>query len=123
MPVRRSFMTAVINNGNLVLYGLRNWGPMDLDTAPTVSLDDATAALAGHLGSLPIHAAWRKPQLAIQPLAVGPDALALAPGTGLDYRLVWVLSPTFAGDQASWEALRLTVGLVSRSIGPQLRRP
>jgi len=38
VAVRGSSLNAVLNGGNLVLFGARNWGPVGLSTAPALSL-------------------------------------------------------------------------------------
>ena len=43
-----------INRGNLVLYGTRNWGPMNAAAAPTVSAAAAEATVAAHLAPFTI---------------------------------------------------------------------
>ena len=47
--VRDSFLTAVVNHGNLVLLGATNWGNLNLQIRPRVSSDAALARLAAHL--------------------------------------------------------------------------
>ena len=41
IPVRDSYLHAVINHGNLVLLGANQWGDIDLSTSPDVSHDAA----------------------------------------------------------------------------------
>ena len=103
LAVRDTYLTAVVNSGNLVLFGVRNWADVTVPTFPSLSAEQALGTLRAHLGALAIDRQWRKPHLAIVPFAEEP-AGGLA-GGGIGHRLAWVLSPGFAGDHGSWEAL------------------
>src|SRR5262245_60780560 len=46
VPVRRSFLTAVINHGNLILFGAKNWGDVTVSTRPTLNETAAQAIVA-----------------------------------------------------------------------------
>ncbi|HVF61081.1 MAG TPA: hypothetical protein VNJ70_14840 [Thermoanaerobaculia bacterium] len=104
VPVRDSFLSAVVNGGNLVLFGVRNWGAVGVAPQPTVSGQAAIAAAEAHAGR-GISGYWSAPRLEIVPLSAGRDALALGVGEGLSHRLVWAIGATFSGDHGSWEAL------------------
>ncbi|MGH9360390.1 MAG: endopeptidase, partial [Thermoanaerobaculia bacterium] len=104
VPVRDSFLSAVLNGGNLVLFGLRNWGAVGVATQPTVSQSAAVAAAEARAGQ-GFSGYWSAPRLEIVPVSAGPDALALGIGAGLSHRLVWAIGGSFAGDLGSWEAL------------------
>ena len=103
VPVRDTFVRATLNSGNLVLYGTRNWGSIDLSTTPSVSKDAALAVLRDHLSGFTVRQTGT-PELAIIPLANGSNAEA-AVGEGYAYRLVWAVSAKVAGSDGSWEAL------------------
>ena len=106
IPVRGSYLTAVINGGNLVLFGTRNWGEVTISTRPELSAAAAAAAVESYLGSTASVAGYRRPaELAIVPLAAGDELSKVAPGRGYDHRLVWVVRPRIAGDRGTWEAL------------------
>ena len=105
VPVRDSHLTAVINHGNLVLFGATNWGSVRVPSAPRLTQAEALDSLARHLEA-PAPASFRRPaSLAIVPLSAGPLESLTAFDRGLEYRLVWVLSPRFAGEQGTYEAL------------------
>ncbi len=106
VPVRDSDITAVINSGNLVLMGQRNWADIDLDTRPSLDAEMARQALSLHLGGIQPDRDRESPRLVIVPVAdeANEDAVARI-GDGLDFRLVWVFSPHFDADIGTWEAL------------------
>ncbi|HEV8611211.1 MAG TPA: CARDB domain-containing protein [Thermoanaerobaculia bacterium] len=103
VPVRSSFVTGALNNGNLVLYGTQNWGSIDVATTPAVSSESARAAVASHLSGFTI-TTWGRPELVLVPLASG-DASAANEGRGLRYRLAWAVGPQVQGSLGSWEGL------------------
>ena len=107
IPVRDSYLFATINHGNLVLLGTRNWGDVNLVTAPRLSLRAATSRLRGELGELVVDdGSWGKPHLVILPMARGGQDLAALPlGQGLSYRLAWALYPSFGDQYTNYEAL------------------
>ncbi|HEV2852265.1 MAG TPA: hypothetical protein VHC97_05615 [Thermoanaerobaculia bacterium] len=104
VPVRDSFLTAVVNNGNLVLFGSRNWGAVAVPTQPAVSQQAAISAAEAYAGRV-FSTYWSAPHLEIVPVAQGRDALASAVGQGLRHRLVWAMGPRFSNDHGTWEAL------------------
>ncbi len=105
VPVRDSFLTAVLNHGNLVLFGARHWGRIDTSTRPALAADAARARLEAHLTHHRSVAERRRPELVLLPLAAGRDRRDVAPGDGYRFRLAWRLAPVFAGDPGRWEAL------------------
>ncbi len=105
VAVRDSFLTAVINHGNLTLLGARNWGDVEISAQPALTSSAAEDVLASHLAPIGFEGVWRKPKLEIVPLAKGLNPALLTPGGGLEHRLVWVLSPAFGGQIGRWEAL------------------
>ncbi len=105
VPVRDSYLTAVVNRGNLVLFGARQWGDVEVSTEPSIAAEEALARLQTHLGAETITGFWGKHELLLVPLARGRDAGQIVPGEGYAHRLVWSLKPRFAGDHGSWEGL------------------
>ncbi|MGH9379919.1 MAG: hypothetical protein ACRD2Z_04825, partial [Thermoanaerobaculia bacterium] len=105
LPVRGAFIKATVNSGNLVLVGQRNWGDPALDATPRISGEAARDVLAAHLGGIPIDAFRQEARLEILPVSSRREDDGLVPGTGIEHRLVWVLTPKFAGDHGTWEAL------------------
>ena len=100
VPVRDSFVKATLNSGNLVLYGTRNWGTIDISTTPGVSLDVARGVVRNHLSGFNVAEAGA-PQLVIVPMASSDENV----GSGYAYRLSWAIGAKVNGSQGSWEAL------------------
>ena len=96
VPVRDSYLTATIGHGNLILFGTRNWAPIDRGLLPRTSRPDAERSLGGYLRD-------------VEPTGYRSDArLELVPAatrSGVTYRLAWVLAPEFDGLGGRWEAL------------------
>ena len=99
VPVRDSFVRATLNSGNLVLYGTRNWGAIDLSTTPSIPADMARGVISNHLSGFNVRA-FGAPQLVIVPLASDGGT-----GDGYSYRLAWAISAKVDGSLGSWEAL------------------
>ena len=104
--MRDSYLTAIVNHGNLVLFGANQWG-----THPHRQPADR-GRRAGADGSREPHAATTAsgeppPAAASRTSSLSAGALESLAGAdaGYDYRLVWVLSPRFEGDLGTWEAL------------------
>lgn len=105
VPVRDTFLTAVINHGNLSLFGARNWGDVEISSLPSLTQEAALGIVAAHLSPITFDGNWRKASLAYVPMARGLQPAQITPGEGLVHRLVWVMSPAIAGQVGSWEAL------------------
>lgn len=105
VPVRDSVLKAVLNGGNLVAYGTRGWGTVNVSIRPAVSKEQAVAAVLSHVASVPLESSLRDPYLNIVPLENGDDPVGVQPGRGYRYRLAWVVRLTFRGDHGSWESL------------------
>ncbi|HEX9637847.1 MAG TPA: Ig-like domain-containing protein [Acidobacteriota bacterium] len=106
IPVRDSYISAVINSGNLVLFGSRNWGSVEVELEPGIAAAAAEAAVRAYVETGFSLSGFRAPaELAIVPLAVGAEPSSAPLGAGYTYRLVWVLSPTVSEDRGRWEAL------------------
>ncbi len=97
IPVRDSYVTAVISHGNLILMGTRNWGDVAVDPAPSLSVDAAVAVASEHLGPFAAVASWGRSSLTLVPLSKGTR--------GYDYRLAWVTAGRIEGDGGNWEAM------------------
>jgi trimeric autotransporter adhesin len=105
VPVRDSYLTAVVNHGNLVLFGANNWGTIRIDSKPAIDAAQASAIVGGYARPLAVASFRSKANLAIVPLSAGPLESLRGFDSGYDYRLVWVLTPEFAGEFGTWEAL------------------
>lgn len=105
IPVRDSYLTAVVSHGNLVLLGFRNWGTVAVPTVPRLSATAAASAIEAHLAPVSVVAYRRPPTVALVPMAAGADLDRMVPGGGYRYRLVWVLEPDLTDRPESWEAL------------------
>jgi len=99
VPVRNSFLTATISQGNLILFGATRWGDVTVETVPS-AIDPAlsiapiaqTAKTLGH----PEVGRW------------GPQELVLIPSQGnarLSYRLAHSIKPLYGELAGRWEAL------------------
>lgn len=102
--VRDSFLHAVINHGNLVLFGAIKWGDVTTAPVPIVAAGSAADVVASHLGSLSRDVAWQKSQLVFVPTAQGHDPRTVPVGQGYSYRLAWNFFGVSDGG-GEWEAL------------------
>ncbi len=98
VPVRDSYLTAVVRGGNLILFGAHRWGDVEVSTRPALSERQAAGRLAAHLAPLAAAGAWGKPELQLVPTA-GDKSGAYG------HRLAWALRPSFRGELGRWEAL------------------
>lgn len=105
VPVRDSYLTASISHGNLVLFGLWQWGEVIGSGTPGLSAAAAEAALQQHLGEVVPAGSQRRPHLEWIAMARGSDARTVAIGQGIEFRLAWVLRPDFPTIVGEWEAL------------------
>ncbi|HYC89209.1 MAG TPA: hypothetical protein VEO54_08370 [Thermoanaerobaculia bacterium] len=103
VPVRSTFVTATLNNGNLVLFGTQNWGAVSVSTKPEVTAEQARAAVTSHLTGFTIDR-WERPELVLVPLASG-NASTDNEGRGVRHRLAWAIGVDVRGSNGSWEAL------------------
>ena len=103
VPVRSTFVTAALNNGNLVVYGTQNWAAVTASTKPEVTSDQARAVVAAHLSDFTI-ASWERPELVLVPLANG-SATIDNEGNGVRHRLAWAIGVQVRGSHGGWEAL------------------
>ena len=105
IPVRNSYINAVIKHGNLVLMGTRNWGDVKVSTRPSLPEHSARTKLDAYLQPLASTGEWKKTELTIVPMARGHDLARIPVGQGYRYRLAWVVRPEFTADPGRWEAL------------------
>ncbi len=105
IPVRSSYLTAVINHGNLVLAGSHGWGDIAISTRPQLSLADAAATARAYLEPLAPDGAWDEPELLLLPMAARHDAGEIEVGQGYVHRLAWAIRPLFDDDLGRWEVL------------------
>ncbi|MEM9555134.1 MAG: fibronectin type III domain-containing protein [Acidobacteriota bacterium] len=105
LTVRESFLTAVINHGNLVLFGAVKWGDVATPRLPQFDTAAARQTVDQHLGSLAGQLEWTKQELVYVPVAKGADPLRVSVGDGYGYRLVWSFRGSQPGDAALWEAM------------------
>jgi len=95
IAVRDSGLTAIINHGNLILFGLQNWADVSAPASAGVSFDAARTVVSQHVS--PIVAT-----------AASSGRLEYVPtlnGGAYDFRLAWVVDTTVAGDMGSWQGL------------------
>ncbi len=102
VPVRGSYLTAVVNSGNLVLIGTEKWGDIDVATRPSVSGEVAWKAVRSYVQPHAPSGPATKSELVLVPLAKSGK---VERGKGYSYRLAHVIRPSFDGDLGSWEAL------------------
>lgn len=105
VPVRDSFMTAVISHGNLVLLGFRSWDDIGVSPFPDVDRDAAVDTVRGYLRPAAMDGLWDRTELFYVPLARGTTPTANPVGDGYSYRLVWAVRPDFSGRFERFEAL------------------
>ena len=105
IPVRDSYLHAVINHGNLVLFGTSKWGDINLSTSPDVFFDDALAVVQAQVEPYTIDGFWGNSGLFIVPLAQGSDVNQIGVDLGYTHRLAWMMRPVFQGEPGNYEAL------------------
>jgi len=105
VPVRDSYISATINNGNMTLFGANRWGDVNTSTTPSISESEALDTVQAHAAGYTIKGAWRKGELQLVPVARGKNPKMVQPGRGYDYRLAWVVRPDFDGEMRHFEAL------------------
>jgi hypothetical protein len=105
LPVRGSYLSAVINHGNLVLFGSNNWGDIQVSTEPGIFADEALVVVQAHVEPFTITGAWGKRELMVVPMARDDDVKRIPVGQGYNHRLAWVIRPSFEADLGRYEAL------------------
>ena len=104
IPVHDSYVSAVINHGNLVLMGAHRWGDVVVPTKPRLDIEGALVEAHKYLEPLEISDFWGKNDLLIVALArqqLGHVEI----GRGYTHRLAWVVRPSFEGEMGRWELL------------------
>ncbi len=98
IPVRDNSIGAAINHGNLILLGLQRWGDIgpNVPRRPGVAADAAEETVRAHVRPMAIAAITKPARLELVPVAAG---------TGIGYRLAWVVSCKIDGDLGTWEGL------------------
>ncbi|MCP4662672.1 MAG: hypothetical protein GY856_45335, partial [bacterium] len=103
IAVRGSYITAVLNHGNLVLFGAHQWGDRGaaVQARPQLNREAAQAAADDYVA--PLSASWGKSEQIYVPMARGQRPSEV--GRGYRYQLVWALRTQLPGDAGTWEAL------------------
>ncbi len=106
VPVARSYMSANIVKGNLIMLGFSKWGDVDpgLVSRQALTGEQAEAKVAGYLADVgDVTSFWREPELTIVPtVAGGGEAKIEQP---YSYGLFWKVSPRIPGDSGSYQVL------------------
>ena len=105
IPVRDSGLTVTINHGNLILFGLQNWGTINATPQPSITEAAAKAAVVAYLQPFTIADYKKEPHLELIPLARGESVATVTAGAGYEYRLCWVVTAKVNGDVGTWESL------------------
>ncbi len=105
VPVHGAYVHGVVNSGNLILYGTRNWGDVAISTTPAISAAEALTAVDLYVTPVPQTATMREPALLIYPMKNGDAPSEALLGDGFAHRLAWQVQLTFDGDHGSWRAL------------------
>jgi PKD repeat protein len=109
IPVESARVVFRMNHGNLVQMGQECIAPVlaAVDVEPAITTETAWQVLNGYLGEA-MDPAWalKKDSLVILPAMTrkAADGNQVAPGTGLEYRLAWVLAFRKPGVLGTWEA-------------------
>jgi len=108
IPVEGSNVVFRVNHGNLIQFGAEKVAPLaDVDTVPSFDTETARQILEGYVGG------WSSADQIVDPghLSIIPFApegdlgpFAGAPGTGLEYRLVYTVVFHRDGQMGTWEA-------------------
>ncbi|MCB1057245.1 MAG: hypothetical protein KDD11_17220, partial [Acidobacteria bacterium] len=105
VPVRDSFMTAVISHGNLILLGFRTWDDITVSPFPEVDREAAVEVVRSYLRPTAMSGLWDRTELVYVPLAKGALPTSNPVGDGYAYRLAWAVRPDFTGHFERFEAL------------------
>jgi len=103
------YLTATINNGNIVLFGFENYGDISISFEPTLTESEAMIKLDAQTGGRRLNGpkknvAWGKAEVVIVPMALGSQRGDIPFGRGYTHRLVWELKPTYEGDIGLYKA-------------------
>lgn len=100
ISVEQSYLTAVVNHGNLVLLGSRNWGTVGGLPPARTSAATAWRRAVDYLRSFVVTGRWAETAMVIVPTTTADDHV----GRGYRYRRVWIARPVVAGSHGRWEA-------------------
>ena len=109
IPVEGAHIVFRLNHGNLVQMGQEFVSPAieRLDPNPTLSLETAWQILYGYIGSADAaDKVLDQGHLLVLPVmtAQALSGASVEPGTGIEYRLAYVMSFRRAGEIGTWEA-------------------
>ncbi|MEM1206260.1 MAG: PepSY domain-containing protein, partial [Acidobacteriota bacterium] len=106
IPVRDSYITAAIGQGNLTLMSFHQWGDRSPDKdRRRITAADAFFAAEGFLAPLKVREEWGKPELVYIPMAAGTSLGNVEYRRGYRYQLVWAVKVHVKGDGGAWEVL------------------
>ena len=105
LPVRDASLTASIRYGNLVLFGVENWGDLRDAGFAELTADQATKSLERHLVARPLGARWKESELVWLPVSTVDEPGVATYGDGLGYRLAWALRYDLGVAGEHWEAM------------------
>ncbi len=105
IPVRTSYLTAVLSHGNLVLFGAHQWGDVKVSRRPQLSAEEAMTSATEYLEPLFVSGSWAEPKLVLLPMARGQAPEHVPFGQGYEYRLSWAVYPELDGEEGDWETL------------------
>ncbi|MCB1049450.1 MAG: hypothetical protein KDC71_02540 [Acidobacteria bacterium] len=94
VPVRNSYVNAVINQGNLVLMGIHGWGEIQVSNHPQLNDQDAFSIVETHCNGLNVRGQLQQSELLYVPIEKGNEG-NISYGDGLSYQLVWAVYPEF----------------------------
>ena len=106
IPVRGSYVTAVIGQGNLTLMSAHQWGDRgNASSRPELGVDQARLAAESYLSPLKTTREWGKSELVYVPMARGKAPQDVAFGQGYRYQLAWSVKTEIDGDLGRYETL------------------
>ena len=120
VPVRNSYISAVIGQGNLTLMSAHQWGdrPLRVDRGQ-ITADRARQIVEEYWSPIKISGEWGDgdAELLWVPMARGQAPSDVALGRGYTYRLTWSVKVTVEGDLGQWEVLvDASTGAVLESV-------
>lgn len=102
IPIRGSYISAVINHGNLNLIGMQRWGDRPpAAKQPQISFEQATAEAERALAPLTVTGSWERASTMYIPTARDDKSGALR----YHYPLVWVVKLSVEENPGRWEIL------------------
>ena len=95
VPVEGAAVYLRLNSGNITQFGAVLVGPLDIETEPALSSEQALARLLEYSGDDELYRLVDEPELLIQPEDDGRD--------GLRFRLIWKVSYRVPDRTETWE--------------------